>query len=211
MGTVYSIHVLLILLLGEIIMNPIVTSTIHGHTVGHASSILTETFTNAVADIVVGYEAEKLSGEDNYKRMVNIALDTGAYDKASYFDALLPGELEILEYRKAQGENVQTKTGKWKMSKVCSNSTYSSTKAVVGGALEAGVDLLDADGNIKGKSQLEKETKEAKPEKSADEKLATAYATFINIYGNCTENTQREYASLLKELADSVLRQDAAA
>ena len=179
--------------------------------IANAHSILTEKFSNPVADIVVGYEAERMSGEDNYKRMVQVALDSGCYDQASYNEALLPGELEVLEYRKSQGENVQTKGGKWKMSKVCTNSTYSSTKAVVGKALEAGISLTDVDGTIKGKSALEKEIKESKPEKSADEKLATAYATFTNIYAECSDVVREEYAKLLRELANEVLNSRAAA
>ena len=173
-----------------------------------AHSILTENFKNTVADIVVGYEAEKLSGTDNYKRMVQVALDSHCYDKASYLVALLPGELEVLEFRKLQGENVQTKTGKWKMSKVCTNSTYSSTKAVIAGALDLGISLTDDDGNIKGKSALESEIKEGKPEKTPEEKVSTAFSTFINLYDKCNDETRQAYAKLMREHSNEELNKD---
>jgi hypothetical protein len=179
--------------------------------VANAHSILTQKFSDVIADVVVGYEATKLSGVDNWNRQVQFAVDSGCYDKDSFNAACLPGELEVLEYRHLQGENVKTKGGKWKMSKVCSNSSYSSNKAVIGGALDAGVYLTDDDGNVKPKSALEKEIKEAKDEKSPEEKVGTAWATFNNLFGKCNAETQEAYAKLMRELANEILNDRAAA
>lgn len=173
-------------------------------------SLVTQQFSDPVADIIVGYEATQLSSQDNWKRQVQFALDCAAYDKESFINACIPGEIDVLEYRKLQGENVQTKGGKWKMSKVCSNSSYSSNKAVIAGALEQGIDLTDSDGNIKPKSALEKEIKESKSEKSPEEKVATAWATFTNLLGKCNDDTRNAYAEAMRAAAREVATREAA-
>lgn len=173
-------------------------------------SLVTQQFADPVADIIVGYEATQLSSQDNWKRQVQFALDCAAYDKESFINACVPGEIDVLEYRKLQGENVQTKTGKWKMSKVCSNSSYSSNKAVIAGALEQGIDLTDSDGKIKPKSALEKEIKESKAEKSPEEKVATAWATFTNLLGKCNDDTRNAYAEAMRVAAREMAVREAA-
>jgi hypothetical protein len=173
-------------------------------------SLVTQQFADPVADIIVGYEATQLSSQDNWKRQVQFAIDCAAYDKESFVKACVPGEIDVLEYRKLQGENVQTKGGKWKMSKVCSNSSYSSNKAVIAGALEQGIGLTDSDGNIKPKSALEKEIKESKDEKSPEEKVATAWATFTNLLGKCNDDTRNAYAEAMRAAARELAAREAA-
>ena len=173
-------------------------------------SLVTQQFDDPIADIIVGYEATQLAGHDNWKRQVQFAIDCAAYDKDSFLKACLPGEMDVLLYRKLQGENVQTKNGKWKMSKVCSNSSYSSNKAVIAGALEQGISLTDSDGNIKPKSALEKETKESKAEKSPEEKVATAWATFTNLLGKCNDETRHAYGEAMRAAARELATREAA-
>jgi hypothetical protein len=179
--------------------------------IANAHSILTQKFSDTVADIVVGYEATQLSGKDNWNRQAQFAVDRGCYDKASFIEACVPGEIEVLEFRKLMGEDVQTKAGKWKLSKVCTNSSYSSNKAVIGNALENGISLTDDDGNIKAKSALESEIKDSKDEKSPEDKVGTAFATFTNILNKCNQGTQDRYAAEMVELARRIVDQDMAA
>ena len=58
---------------------------------------------------------------------------------------------------------------------------YRSAKTVINKALAAGVELLDSDGNPRGKSEIEKETREAQPEKSNVDKLLTCLTTVSNL------------------------------
>lgn len=176
-----------------------------------AHSLVTQQFSDPIADVIVGYEATGLSASDNWNRQVQFAIDRGCYDKESFLKACLPGEIDVLEYRKLQGEDVQTKSGKWKMSKVCTNSSYSSNKAVIGNALDQGVSLTNDDGTVKAKSALEKEIKETKAEKAPEEKIATAWATFNNLYGKCNADTQEAYAKLMRDMSNEILNNRAAA
>ena len=167
-------------------------------------SILTQQFKNEVADIIVGYELIHANSDDCWNRMIKFAEGTAAYDAESYARALTPGEVEVLEFRKLQGENVQTKSGKWKVSKVCTNSTYSSNKSVISKALEAGVSLRDENGDLRSKKALADATKEAGDEKTPEQKVTTAWATFTNLLAKCDDETRRAYASLMAEAAKDI-------
>ena len=83
-----------------------------------------------------------------------------AEDKAAMYDARMKHlEEEILQIRAGAGENVITKTGAFKYSKVSHNSSYRSNKSVITGALREGVRLTDM-GEPVPKSRLEKRIKE---------------------------------------------------
>lgn len=168
-------------------------------------SILTQQFKNEVADIIVGYELTKVNTDDCWNRMITFAESSASYDAESYARALTPGEVEVLEFRKLQGESVQTKNGKWKVSKVCTNSTYSSNKSVISKALEAGVSLRDPEtGELRSKKALADATKEAGDGKTPEQKVTTAWATFTNLLAKCDDETRRGYAALMAEAAKDI-------
>lgn len=60
-------------------------------------------------------------------------------------------------------------------------SAYRSAKSVVCSAKEYGVSLLNHDGSPKGKTEVEKEIKEAKADKSTDDKIAALASTIARL------------------------------
>ncbi len=164
--------------------------------------LVSTTFQNPIADLIQSYEGNDANAEDNFKTLVGTAVRCGCTSRETLDDACWPGELEVLEFRASMGEDVcyyepdgvtidynKGKQG-YKVSKITTKSTYSSNKAVVGKALDAGVPLLDSEGNPVGKTALEKAVATTKPEKSIAEKLDIVLETLDKLYGQASSEEQ---------------------
>lgn len=90
-----------------------------------------------------------------WNRLQAYAVESGATCKADFDEWVRPYEESILIKREKAGENVRFTNGKFKYTKVLDKSTYSSHKAVIGKALDAGVDLKDRFGKWLTKPEIE--------------------------------------------------------
>lgn len=77
------------------------------------------------------------------------------------------------------------KQGKIKTARYLSK-TYQHARSTLINFLENGGSLTDEDGNVKGKTAIEKEKKEAKAEKTPEEKLAALAQTVKALLAQCT-------------------------
>ena len=138
------------------------------------------------AHIIRAYEINKELEGSNFTNLLQITAKAIVTDRESFEKYLWDnGELKVLQIREFNGEDVKTKGGKYKKSKVCTNSTYSSNKSIIGQCYEYGVEFKENRGAWKGKTQLEKELKELKDDtnaKSGYDKVAGALATFQKVY-----------------------------
>lgn len=91
-------------------------------------------------------------------------------------------------------------------------TAYRSAKSVIMGAVKAGVSLVDEDGKPKGKTQLEKETKDAKGDsKSELDKFRSTMSTAASIFAKMDTLSDVQASKLLvTELASMVLKAEAA-
>lgn len=90
-------------------------------------------------------------------------------------------------------------------------TAYRTAKSAIISAVGAGVSLVDAKGNLRGKSELEKLTKEAKGDKMPVDKFAGAMKTAGDIFAK-VEGLEdvRKCKALLAMLADTVCKAEAA-
>ena len=85
-------------------------------------------------------------------------------------------------------------------------TSYRSAKSVVLAAVKAGVSLVREDGSYKGKSELEKETKEGKSSKTPVEKFQVAMNTASAVFAKCeTLEDMAQCKALLEVLAAQVV------
>ena len=105
---------------------------------------------------------------------------------------------EILAIKYAAGEDVKTKAGKWKWSKVCTKSTYRSNCSLIKAAIDNGVALLQ-DGEVVPKNKLGKLIKQDSPEihKTAYDKCISALQTLAKNMPELTESENREVAIII--------------
>lgn len=143
-----------------------------------------------VSKLIIGYEANAINAEDNFKKLMQVAISNNCRNGDEFAAVLLPGEVKVLEAREKYGQRVRTKDGKWLISKVCSTSTYSSNKSVICKALDAGVPLTTDLGTTAGKTAIEKALKNKSTPKTPDEKLVIAWKTFKKLYPQCDKDTQ---------------------
>ena len=119
------------------------------------------------AMVIANNDVNAKHGKVVFTNMVNQAEDmcegflTQDVRRSHYEEVMRLYEEEILDMRYACGEDVKTKTGKYKYSKVSHNSSYRSNKSVIAGALGEGVALME-EGEAVPKSKLEKRVKEAR-------------------------------------------------
>lgn len=84
---------------------------------------------------------------------------------------------------------------------------YRSAKSVIMSAVKAGVSLVRDDGSYKGKTELEKEVKAGKSEKSAVEKFTIAMNTATNVFADVdTLEDVRKCKALLAMLAETIVK-----
>ena len=122
-----------------------------------------------------------------------------------YEDTMRGFEEEILSMRHACGEDVLTKKGKYKYSKVSHNSSYRSNKSVIAGALGEGVDLTE-DGEPVPKSKLEKRVKEARSTTitppTAYERAMSYVAKIKNVAGELSYDERHDIIDSLATIAE---------
>lgn len=122
---------------------------------------------------------------DTYGRLHSTCAEAGGHAGA----AAILDEAEIIfinnNFSEAERLKESTKSGKIKRTKFLPND-YMSAKSVILGALEAGINLFDDDGNPLGKSALsDKKTgkTEKTPAMKLDETLARALKLAREVYG----------------------------
>lgn len=144
------------------------------------------------ADIVLEMNAIDSVKSGTFNKLVCVALhivsiNCGAENAA----AALCGHLDLAEEsailqtvqdpeRYAKGD----KQGKIKTARYLSK-TYQHARSMLINFLENGGSLTDEDGNVKGKTAIEKEKKEAKAEKTPEEKLAALAQTVKALLDQC--------------------------
>ncbi len=81
--------------------------------------------------------------------------------------------------------------------------TFKSYKSTIKGALDASVELLDAAGVPRSRGDIANDIKEARHvDKTPEEKLTQATATWLAIYANC-EATDPAVLALVKQIVDA--------
>jgi hypothetical protein len=164
-----------------------------------ALNLIGENNLSGAAEIIRGYEISADLDSNNWSDQVKLALDSMTTTKDDWYEYCWQnGELAVLTMRLQAGDNVQTKSGKWKKSMVCTKSTYSANKSVIGNAIDAGVVLME-DGEVRGKTAVEKDIREANPAttKSNPQKFMEALARAEK----ATEGmTASELAAALEEI-----------
>lgn len=164
-----------------------------------------------VAGIIQSHEVSKELAGENFTQLQKIAYEKGHASNEQFRTYLFDnGELQVLKAKAEHGAKVQTKAGKWMVSKVCEDtSTYSSNKAVIGAAVEAGISMVDETGAYRTKKQLADLTKGEKAEKSDFEKINGLLSTAAKIVGKGTLSDQ-ERAAVRTVLYDIYNAQDVA-
>jgi parallel beta-helix repeat protein len=147
------------------------------------------------ADIVLEMNAIDSVKAGTFNKLVNVALhcvgNCGAFTPAS----VLAEHLDLAEEaaitqtvaepeRYAKGD----KAGKIKTARYLSK-TYQHARSTLVNFLENGGTLVDDDGNLKGKSAIEAEKKEARAPKSPEEKLAALAQTVKALLDQCEYRT----------------------
>lgn len=90
-------------------------------------------------------------------------------------------------------------------------AAYRSAKSVIVTAVSMSICLTDAEGKYKGKTELEKEIKEAKPGKPEFEKFKASMNTATLIFGKLDAlDDVRNAKELVRQLADLVIKTEAA-
>lgn len=136
---------------------------------------------SAEARLIQSAEVESALGENQFRGLAKLAIDAGVKSSKEWDKYLRPFEVEILKIREANGVKVRTSTGKWLISKAVldadgkkPNSSYRVRKSVIGKTLDAGMPLLDANGNVLSKDVMEKSYR------SKDEKFLSDYHKAMN-------------------------------
>jgi len=186
---------------------------------------VTHKFTNTVAEVIREYTATKYSDLNTFETLINEAYRTGVASSEQWNSVCWPGEKEVLDWMETQGESctyrrkdgtldITKGEGGYKISKVgMGKSTYSSSKAVIGKAVDAGISLKDKDGNFKGKTLLEKETRETVKSRNAGagddsvettpksefDKAVIVIETLAKIYGKLNDSEQIAVAQILSD------------
>lgn len=167
------------------------TATLLASAIGDAEVIdatvetLTVSTQESVAMLIEDFGGIEEVRRDTYSRLHSTCASAGGYEKAS----TILDEAEIIfinnNFSEAERLKESTKSGKIKRTKFLPND-YMSAKSVILGALEAGINLFDEEGNPLGKSALS-DKKTGKVEKTAqmklDETLARALKLAREIHG----------------------------
>lgn len=152
------------------------------------------------ADIVLEMNAIDSVKSGTFNKLVCVALhivgESGIVNVPAH--ELLAVHLDLAE-ESAITQTVQDperyakgdKQGKIKTARYLSK-TYQHARSTLINFLENGGSLTDEDGNVKGKTAIEKEKKEAKTEKTPEEKLSTLAQTVKALLDQC-EYRKYEY------------------
>lgn len=86
------------------------------------------------------------------------------------------------------------------------NSTYRAAKGTLVAAVKAGIPLVDADGNPRGKTAIENDVKALKEEKSELDKFKTSLNTATSIGAKLNAAERITAAKLVQELLDEMCK-----
>jgi len=119
---------------------------------------------------------------------------------------------EFLHYSRDEEKSlgvVSMRTSKGKIiAKRAFGNTWTDYKAVIGKALELGVDLFDADGKVKPKSALHSEysekEKDAQSEKTPADKMQTVLHTYKSIYAKLSKEERADCRKLVENIHNMV-------
>ena len=186
-------------------------------------------FQNRIAEAIRQYTATTYSDNSTFNSLVQAAVDNACSIGEEFYAVCFPGEKEVLDFLELNGErttyrrkdgSIDTTKGYegYKLSKVgMGKSTYSSAKAAIGSALDEGISLINKDGSYKGKTQLEKEMKEARKNrkenadggdgdseetvenKSEFDKAVIVVETLAKIVGKLSDSEQIAIAQMLSD------------
>ena len=146
---------------------------------------LTVSTQESVAMLIEDFGGIEEVRRDTYGRLHSTCAEAGGYEKA----AAILDEAELIfignNFSVAERLKESTKSGKIKRTKFLPND-YMSAKSVILGALEAGINLFDEEGNPLGKSALsDKKTgkTEKTPAMKLEETLQRALKLAREVYG----------------------------
>lgn len=119
---------------------------------------------------------------------------------------------EFLHYSRDEEKFLQVvsmRTSKGKIiAKRAFGNTWTDYKAVIGKALDLGVDLFDADGNVKPKTALHTEysekDKEEKPEKTEADKMQAVLHTYKSIYAKLSKEERADCRKLIENIHENM-------
>lgn len=140
---------------------------------------LSITKSESVAMLIEDFGGIEEVRRDTYGRLHSTCAEAGGYDKA--FTILDEAEVIYINNNFSEAERLKesTKAGKIKRTKFLPND-YMSAKSVILGALEAGINLFDEEGNPLGKSALQ-DKKLGKVEKTPEMKLNETLARALKL------------------------------
>lgn len=151
-------------------------------------------FNNKLADTITDYQAGEDFERDKWGDMVRDAVNNACTTKDEWKARYMDAEREQAAERQFNGETIAcTKNGTPIASKAFPK-TWNTDKAIIGKALDEGVDLLDENGNAKPKTAIQEEYKEKAGNSKTDmEKILTVISTYGNIYTKLNDD-ERELA-----------------
>ena len=145
-------------------------------------------YTNPLADVITNYAAAEQYDTDKWGEMVRLTYksdDGTVFDAEGWKEYYLDAESEQAAVRESAGEVIPRtkKTGAIVASKAFPK-TWNTDKAIIGKALTEGIELFDDTGEVKPKSALQKEYRDAEKDtdKTAFEKILTTINTLNTLY-----------------------------
>ena len=152
---------------------------------------------NELSNVISEYVVNEQHASDKWATMVTIAYN-GNYDADGWKAYYESAEEDQAHRRELGGEEIaRTKAGKVIASKAFPK-TWNTDKSIIGKALKEGVELVDENGNPKGKTAIQNEYREAaaegKEEKTVLEKLQIAANTYNSLYAKLETQADRDTA-----------------
>ena len=151
-----------------------------------------------ITSMSVSQQTENTGHSLIVEEIAEIKINNLDWEREQFEDYMKLGEDDYLTEYHDDDENFKHQSGKrkgeWKYSML--PKKYQSTKSVILKTIDAGLNLLDENGNALGKTQMEKAYKEmddsAKESKSDYEKAMGALDTFGKIFAKVEDCDERD-------------------
>jgi len=157
---------------------------------------------NELSNVISEYVVNEAHATDKWGTMVRLAYD-GNYDSDGWKAEYERAEEDQATKRSIGGESIErTKAGKVIASKAFPK-TWNTDKSIIGKALAEGIDLVDGDGNPKGKTALQTEYREKAADEKVEKPAFEKVATVINAYESLFVQMSITEQEIIKEMIDT--------
>ena len=164
---------------------------------------------NPLAAVITDYQMAEEVETNKWQDAIGLAI-AGGFDTKEQWEAYyLEAEEEQVCAREQLGEVIKrTQAGKI-VARRAFPSTWNTDKAIIGKALDEGVPLVDSDGNVKAKGQLQDEYKAEHEatlvEKTAFEKIKAPINAYKALFKELTPEQQESILAEMNAFHDTVV------